>query len=80
MFFPLSEADKRTRKEALGVSLRVSLGASCIATMTRLYGFVKFVEDKCLEGGHRQPLRLPRRAHHNLLETVMAKISLPLME
>ncbi len=41
----MSEADKRTRAEVFGVSLKVSLSRHCIAAMTRLYGFVKLFEE-----------------------------------
>jgi hypothetical protein len=47
--FPLSEADERTRTEAIGVSLKVSLSLPCIAAVTRGYDFVKLFEEVHLE-------------------------------
>jgi hypothetical protein len=55
--FPLSEADERTKTEAFGVSLRVSLSVACIAAVTRRCGFVKLFEEMHLEKLMRKPSR-----------------------
>ena len=44
------------KDEGFGRQLDVSLIGSCIAAVMRLYGFVKFVEDKCLDGVNGQSL------------------------